>query len=255
MSSSTVPGLRPPAEGTPPPIDPAPSPAGDDGGSGKRWLFAGVAAAVLAIAGFAFALTSGGGGGDDGNVTAGGADDTETDAGTTEDDAGDDGAVDPDPTATPVPEATATPEPIPTPTAGPTATPVPIPTPTPDPDLLPCPADASRCIEVTDIMLDGDSLVVTWNALGFTPARSGGFHAHFFWNDQAPESAGNNAANFGAPVGDWAAVDAQPYSSATQGQGLSAKPAAADKFCVTVANSSHGLDDPSLFQCLDIPGS
>ena len=73
------------------------------------------------------------------------------------------------------------------------------------------------------------------------------------WNNQAPGAAGTNAAEFGFSRGDWAAVEAQPYFSANRAQGLSTKPADATKFCVTVATSAHALDNPELFQCVDIP--
>ncbi len=96
--------------------------------------------------------------------------------------------------------------------------------------------------------MSGSTATITWTALGFTPARNGGHHAHFFWNIYEPNQAGNNAASFGSTNGSWNAVDTQPYV-----RDLSDRPEGATKFCVTVGTPSHGIDNPEFFQCVEIP--
>ena len=246
----------PPAASPPASPPPAGAPPGSgsqhaaSGGGSRKWFLVGLAAVVLAVAGF-LAATQLGGGDDPDNVEA--TDDGGGEDGTDGDGADDGGAedgeviVEPTPTPTPVPE---TPTPVPdTPTPVPnTPTPIPpTPTPTPDPERLPCPDDAERCIEIDELSIDGGNLVVEWTAFGFTPSTAD-FHAHFFSNVFEPNQAGNNAATFGADSGSWNAVDVQPYVKP-----LDQLPEGTTKFCVTVGMPSHGIDNPELFQCVDIP--
>jgi len=229
----------------------ATTPAHADTG-GRRWGWLAAAAVVL------FALIVGGivafgGGGvgdtvatEDGGQGGGGSDGLDdADGGVA------DGAVD-EPTATPV--ATATPAPTATPTPEPTAIPTPEPTATPTPVPV-CTTDGGRCIEMTQLAVAGDGLVIDWVATDFEPAVNGGFHAHFYWNTFDSNQAGNNAASFGAETGQWAAVDAQPWSSLDNNFSLSGRPAGATEICVTVGTAAHAIDNPDEFHCLAIAES
>lgn len=128
--------------------------------------------------------------------------------------------------------------------------PTPAPIATPETASSSCPVKAERCIEIVDIHREGDELTIQWEAIGFD-ANIAGYHAHFFWDDIEPAQAGNNCASFGAiACGAWSAIDAQPYVTL-----VSSAPADATAICATVATASHGLDDPSLSDCVDIPTS
>ena len=244
-----------PTPASPPPATPpvgGGSHGAASGGGSRKWFLVGLAAVVLAVAGF-LAATQLGGGDDPNTVEAtddGGQDGT--DGTTTDDDGNVDGEVvaDPTPTSTPTP-VPETPTPVPnTPTPVPnTPTPVPpTPTPTPDPERLPCADDAERCIEIDDLSLDGNNLVVEWTTFGFDPSLPGGFHAHFFSDVFEPEQVGGNFADFGVTRGQWNAIAAQPYVKP-----LSDLPEGTTKFCVTVGTPDHAVDNPLLFQCVDLP--
>lgn len=244
-------GAAPPA--SPPPSGSPPGQGSQhaaSGGGSRKWFLVGLAAVVLAVAGFLAATQLGGG--DDPNAveTADGDGEDGTDGDATGDGGVADGDViaDPTPTPTTAPEA---PTPVPpTPSPAPTSTPLPptpTPTPTPDPERLPCPDDAERCIEIDELSVDGANLVVDWTAFGFVPEIPG-FHAHFFSNVFDAAQAGNNAADFGEASGSWNAIAAQPYVKP-----LNELPEGTTKFCVTVGMPSHGADNPDLFQCVDIP--
>lgn len=138
------------------------------------------------------------------------------------------------------PEPQSVPTSTPSPTVVPTATPLPTP--------LPCPLDGLRCIRIVGVSTERDAVVIDWEAVGFEPILEGGFHAHFFWDDFAPEQAGNNAASFGSTNGVWRAVDAQPYVFDP-----SDMPNDAERMCVTVGTPNHGADNPALFDCVEIP--
>ncbi len=211
--------------------------------SGPPWALIGIAAVVLAaVIGVVVALSGGGDGG--------------TDVATSDADADGDGAEDADDTVVPTAEATPVPTEAPTSIPDPTATPEPTATtePTPTPTPVPvCPPEVQRCIEITDVVVDGDALVVTWDANGFVPSIAD-FHAHFYWNVHDAEQVGGNFADFGVEQGSWAAVAAQPWASSTSaGFALSQRPAEATEICVTVGTSQHFVDDPSLFDCRPIP--
>lgn len=137
-------------------------------------------------------------------------------------------------------------EPTSSPIGAPVATAVA--TATPEPASSSCPVKARRCIEIVDIHREGDELTIVWEAVGFD-ANIAGHHAHFFWNNIEPAQAGNNCASFGETnCGPWSAIDAHPYVTF-----VSSAPGDATAICATVANASHGLDDPSLYDCVDIP--
>jgi hypothetical protein len=188
----------------------------------------GVAAAAAVGLGAYFVLA---GGGDDDPVS--GADDT---VATTQ-----------APDTTTAPTAAAT-------TAGGAATVAPTTAPTAPPA---CPATETRpCIEMRSIALQGDSLVIEWDAFNFTPSV-GDTHAHFFWNNQLPQQAGTNAQDFGVPVGAWELTDARPFVSGqdpTTPMLASRRPPEATQVCVTAANAAHAVIDPTVFQCIDYPG-
>jgi actin-like ATPase involved in cell morphogenesis len=120
-----------------------------------------------------------------------------------------------------------------------------------------CPATETRpCIQMRSIALQGDSLVIEWDAFNFTPSESD-VHAHFFWDNQLPQQAGTNAADFGVPLGAWELTAAQPFVSGvdpTTPLLVSRKPPEATRVCVTAANAAHAVIDPNVFQCIAYPG-
>jgi hypothetical protein len=110
-----------------------------------------------------------------------------------------------------------------------------------------------KCINIRSIAISGNSLVIDWDALNFTASMSS-FHAHFFWDTFSPNQAGTNAAKFGATVGKWELTDQQPFRSQGEMQ-VANRPAAAKKVCVTVGDVNHALVDPTVFDCIAIPGA
>jgi hypothetical protein len=109
-----------------------------------------------------------------------------------------------------------------------------------------------KCINIRSIAADGNSIVVEWDAQNFTPDLKA-FHAHFFWDTYSPKQAGTNASKFGATVGKWELTDKQPFRSLDELR-LANRPAAAKQVCVTVGDSVHALVDPTVFDCIAIPG-
>jgi hypothetical protein len=115
-----------------------------------------------------------------------------------------------------------------------------------------CPSDSDKlCIEMTNIEIDGDSLVIDWTPFNFEPAVSGN-HAHFYWNTTSSPEAGTNAAAFGAVPGLWELTDQRPFVSEDV-MLLSARPPDATEVCVTPADAQHGVVDPFVFHCLPVP--
>ena len=218
--------------------------SGDGGGRRPPWMLIGIGMALVvgAIAG-TIALTSGGG--NDGQALSTGGDGATEEAATAPTDAAATTAP-AEPTATEAPPPTATSAPTPTATPEPTATPTPEPV---------CAPEAARCIEMVDVRAEGDAVIVTWEASGFIPSVADGFHAHFYWGVFDAEQVGTNFADFGVVQGDWAAVDAQPWTSTDSGMALSARPAGTDEICVTVGTSVHAVDDPQVFHCEPIPAT
>jgi actin-like ATPase involved in cell morphogenesis len=116
-----------------------------------------------------------------------------------------------------------------------------------------CPADDPKlCIEITSIAVDGDSLVIDWDPFNFEPDVDD-FHAHFFWNTTRPQEAGTNAPEFGATQGAWELTDQRPFRSEGEMR-VSNRPEAATEVCVTPANQSHGVVDPTVVHCVALPG-
>ena len=95
--------------------------------------------------------------------------------------------------------------------------------------------------------------MIEWDALNFTPSLQS-FHAHFFWDTISPKQAGTNAAKFGATVGTWELTDKQPFRSENELR-VANRPAAAKQVCVTVADVSHALVDPEIFDCIPLPAA
>ena len=108
-----------------------------------------------------------------------------------------------------------------------------------------------KCINIRTIAISGQSIVIEWDALKFTPSLQS-FHAHFFWDTISPKQAGTNAAKFGATVGTWELTDKQPFRSEGELR-VANRPAAAKQVCVTVADVSHALVDPEIFDCIALP--
>jgi hypothetical protein len=108
-----------------------------------------------------------------------------------------------------------------------------------------------KCINIRSIAVEGNAIVIVWDAINFTPSLQS-FHAHFFWDTVSPKQAGTNAPKFGATVGTWELTDKQPFRS--EGELRTAnRPAAAKQVCVTVADVAHALVDPAIFDCIALP--
>jgi actin-like ATPase involved in cell morphogenesis len=115
-----------------------------------------------------------------------------------------------------------------------------------------CPeGDTRECIDITNVAIDGDSLVIDWTPFNFEPSI-GDRHAHFFYDTVLPTEAGTNAAQFGATPKIWELTDARPFRSERE-MLLSNKPPEATQVCVTVANAEHGVVDPTVFECVPLP--
>ena len=114
------------------------------------------------------------------------------------------------------------------------------------------PGDSHLCIQINSVAADGDSLVIDWTPINFEPSV-GDHHAHFFYNTVLPTEAGTNAALFGATPKIWELTDARPFRSARE-MLLSNKPPEATQVCVTVADKDHGVVDPTIYQCVPLPG-
>jgi hypothetical protein len=110
-----------------------------------------------------------------------------------------------------------------------------------------------KCINIRSIAIAGQSIVIEWDALNFTPSVQS-FHAHFFWDTISPKQAGTNAAKFGATVGTWELTDKQPFRSEGELR-VANRPAAAKQVCVTVADVGHALVDPEVFDCIALPAT
>jgi hypothetical protein len=108
-----------------------------------------------------------------------------------------------------------------------------------------------KCINIRSIAIAGQSIVIEWDALNFTPSVQS-FHAHFFFDTVSPKSAGTNAAKFGATVGTWELTDKQPFRSENELR-VANRPAAAKQVCATVADVNHALVDPDVFDCIPLP--
>ena len=110
---------------------------------------------------------------------------------------------------------------------------------------------APMCARIDSIEISGNSLRIEWDALGFSP-RTNNFHAHFYWSDIETAQAGSNASSFGVSSGDWELTDDQPFIS-SEDMRVSQRPTGAGEVCVTVANGSHGVVDPSVVHCVPYP--
>jgi hypothetical protein len=110
-----------------------------------------------------------------------------------------------------------------------------------------------KCINIRSIAIDGNAIVIEWDALNFTPSLQS-FHAHFFWDTVSPKSAGTNATKFGATVGTWELTEKQPFRSAGE-LAVANRPAAAKQVCVEVADVNHALVDPTIFDCIALPAA
>ena len=205
--------------------DPGPPPTEKSGGSKRGLIIGGIAAAVVAI-GVVAALALGGGG--DEPITAGST--TVADSST----------VATSIATTEAPETTtsvAT-----TTTMPPTTTTVPV-----------CDLDApDLCIEITSVEIqpDGENLLIVWEAVNFESSINAN-HGHFFWSSFDVEKVGSQA---GADADPWDAIASQPFeTSSSSASSIAQRPTNGDQICVTPANGSHAVIDPTIFHCVDVP--
>ena len=120
------------------------------------------------------------------------------------------------------------------------------------PEARLCP-EAERCTFIDSVVVDGDSLVIEWTAVGFEPSYEEGFvHAHFFWDIYSADQAGTNAATFGVSEGAWEITDEQPFRSSGEMR-VGNRPIPANQICVTAGNFAHAVVNPLNFDCAPIP--
>jgi hypothetical protein len=120
------------------------------------------------------------------------------------------------------------------------------------PEARLCP-EAERCTFIDSVVVEGDSLVIEWTAVGFEPSYEDGFvHAHFFWDIYSADQAGTNAATFGVSEGAWEITDEQPFRSSGEMR-VGNRPIPANQICVTAGNFAHAVVNPLNFDCVPIP--
>lgn len=108
-----------------------------------------------------------------------------------------------------------------------------------------CPGDGA-CIEMASIsFLDGE-YAIEWDA-NFAPSN-GSTHAHFFWDVYDASQVGSASENQ-AP---WELTDQQPFVPSGE-MSIDSRPADATGICVTPADASHAVIDPSYFHCALVP--
>jgi len=120
------------------------------------------------------------------------------------------------------------------------------------PEARLCP-EAERCTFIDSVVVDGDSLVIEWTAVGFEPSYADGFvHAHFYWDIYSADQAGTNAGTFGVAEGAWEITDEQPFRSSGEMR-VGNRPVPANQICVTAGNFAHAVVNPLNFDCVPIP--
>ena len=112
-----------------------------------------------------------------------------------------------------------------------------------------CTAGTGRCVFITGITRQEDTVVVTYATVGYDPVLEGGEHSHHvhFYFDTLPI----DQAGIPAPA-NWVA-----YGTDVEGNLIYRFPAAdipsgARELCASVANVNHGLDD-HLQDCVPLP--
>jgi actin-like ATPase involved in cell morphogenesis len=114
-------------------------------------------------------------------------------------------------------------------------------------------AVVGRSVRLDDVEIADGRYVVRYSPAGFEPHidddDASQFHVHFFWDVFTPEQAGTNAAAFGAEVGAWQLWDAEVFD----GFAVADRPADATKICAVVGTHDHQVEDPSTFDCIELP--
>ncbi|MEM9040904.1 MAG: hypothetical protein AAGD33_13480, partial [Actinomycetota bacterium] len=129
----------------------------------------------------------------------------------------------------------------------------------PDEDCEPALA-RDRWVCLTEVALDGDDLVVTYEAefLGEALSIGAGLHLHVFGNHQEPEQAGNNLATGGS----WEVIeDVDEFRISLANASVFPEGTVSDKICAVVADArpervgapGHNWYDADNGNCLPIP--
>jgi hypothetical protein len=129
--------------------------------------------------------------------------------------------------------------------------------PTTAPDAW-CDSASGRCARISDIALEGDHYVATYEVKNFDPVifQNGqgtpdDHHVHFFLDTVPPEDAGTNSAHPGVWVV-WDRAKGGGELKFDQATPADAQAKGAHKLCVLVADSHHGVEQGS-GNCVDLP--
>jgi hypothetical protein len=114
-----------------------------------------------------------------------------------------------------------------------------------------CSAATGRCVFITDVALDGETVVARYETVGYEPHQNAGpdsHHVHFYFDTVPVTQAGvpadpQNWVAWGLEEGSGEFVYTFPTSNI---------PAEATQLCASVANVEHGLDGLE-FQCVPLP--
>ncbi|MGH9135897.1 MAG: Hsp70 family protein [Acidimicrobiales bacterium] len=115
-----------------------------------------------------------------------------------------------------------------------------------------CTAASGRCAFITNVALDGDTVVVRYETVGYEPHLDAGpdsKHVHFYF-DTVPVTEAGIPAN--GPWVAWGLGKANgEYVYSFRAADI---PAGAGRLCASVANVNHGLDDHEQ-DCVALPGT
>lgn len=111
-----------------------------------------------------------------------------------------------------------------------------------------CPPDGC-VITITDVVPEGDELMVTWEA-NFDPDVSRN-HIHIFWDTYTAEEVSSDAEARGMTQGDWHPTDAYPTYVTESGASV-ANRGESTTLCVTAADRDHAVLDSSITDCRDV---
>ena len=111
-----------------------------------------------------------------------------------------------------------------------------------------CPVDGCT-ITFTDIVADGDELLVTWDA-NFDPDGSKN-HIHIYWDTFEAAEVSADAADNGFTQGDWHPTDEYPTYTTQSAASVSAR-GDSTTLCVTAADRDHNVIDKDAVDCRDV---